>query len=160
MGKNPVVAVIAVIVLIVAVVLIVRGMSGPSSTGPAGQGTWYDTGSNTLYGGQKGVMPPAPAPSGSEGVMATVFAKGSCANKSDRFIGYLSKYTDEGKKLMAAAQAENPIDTAKIQGIMGEHRLVKREGDAEWVAQGSDEGQAIVEEAKAKGGTLCPRHLE
>ena len=159
MGKNPVVAVIAVIILIVAVVLIVRGMSDPSR-GPVGQGTWYDTGSGEVYGGPNGVLPPAPAPSGKDGVMAAVYSTSTCENKADRYIAYLMKYTEEGKPLVKAAQDDKPIDTVKMTSLMGEHRLVRRENDTEWVAFGTEEGQAILAEVKQTGGRMCPKHIE
>ena len=159
MGKNPVVPVIAVIVLIVAVVMIVRSMTD-SGRGPIGHGTWYDTGSGTVYGGPTGVLPPAPAPSGKDGVMATIFSKSTCENKADRFVAYLSKYTEEGKTLLKAAQADDPIDSVKMESLMAEHRLLKRESDTEWVAMGTEEGQGILAESKQSGGRMCPKHLE
>ena len=159
MGKNPIVAVIAVIVLIVAVVLIIKGMTGSSSV-PVGQSPWYDTGSGELYGGPADVLPPAPAPSGSDGVLATVYAKGSCENKADRFIAYLSKYTEEGKPMVKTAQAEVPVDPSKMKSIANEHKLIKREKDTEWVAVGTEEGQAIIAETRQKGIRVCPTHLE
>jgi len=159
MGKNPVVAVIAVIVLIVAVVLIIKGMTG-SDVGPGGDSTWYDTGSGKLYSGPKGVLPPAPAPSGSDGVSAAVFARGSCDNKADRFIAYLTKYTEEGKTQLKAAQAETPVKIEKMKAITSEHRLIKREKDTQWVAVGTEEGEAIMAETRQKGVRMCPEHLE
>ena len=159
MGKNPVVAVIAVIVLVVAVILIVKSVTR-RDVPEAGLATWYDMGSSRLYGAKSEESPPVAAPSGGEGVLAAVYAKGSCDNKADRFIAYLSKYTEEGKTLLKAAEAETRVDIEKMGSITSEHRLVKREKDTEWVAIGTEEGQAIMAEAMQSGGRICPKHLE
>ena len=159
MGRNPIVAVIAVIVLIVAVVLILKGTTG-SDAPRAGDSVWYDTGTGELYGGPKGVLAPAPAPSGKEGVTASIFSKGSCENKADRFIGYLSKYTEEGKTLMKEGRAEVPMNIAKLQEAAKEQRLIRREKDTEWVIAGSEEGQEIIGETTAKGTRVCTTFLD
>ena len=159
MGKNPAVAVIAVIILIVAVVLIVRGMTS-KEVGAGGDAAWYDTGTGELYAGPVGVLPPAPAPSGKEGVSASVFARGSCDNEADRFIAYLSKYTEEGKPLLKAAQAATPLDIGTLQRVAAEHRLIKREKDTEWVVAGTEEGQAIIAETNVKGIRICTTFLK
>jgi len=164
MGKNLVVPVIAVIVLIVAAVLIVRTITG-SDVLAAGKGTWYDTGSGKIYGGPAGVLPPVPAPSGKDGVAAAVFSKGACKNSADRYIAYLYKYTEEGKKRMEAAQLEATDDARpdpdveKIRAITREHRLVKREKDTEWVQLGTEEGAEIAK-SQPKGTRLCPTYIE
>lgn len=159
MGKNPVVAVIAVIILIVAVVLIIKGMGGEQG-GPSGSATWYDTGTGQLYGTKPGQTPPMPAPSGKEGVAASVFSDGSCDNKAERFIGFLFKYTDEGKTQLAAARAKTPVDEMEVQRIATEEKLIKREKDEEWVVQGTEEGAAIMAEVRARRARGCPTHLE
>ena len=149
MGKNSVVAIIAVIILIVAIVMIARSMSGGSGSAPAmGDIFWYDTGSKELYAGPH-EMPPLKAPSGSEGVQAHVFAKGSCDNAGDRFIVYLEKYPDKEAVMNAPTMAER-------MPLM-EQRLVRRENDAEWVEAGSPDGVAILAEADAarQSGTAC-----
>ena len=159
MGKKPVVVVIEVIVLIVVAVLAAKNFMGSDAVAP-GTPTWYDTGSGELYPGPKGVKPPAPAPSGKDGVLAAIYAKGSCDDKADRFIGFMLKYTEEGKTLLNAAEAETPPDGAKIEAITATHKLVKREKDTEWVTSGSKEGQAILTEARRGGAQMCHIYLE
>jgi len=149
MGKNPVVAIIAVIVLIVAIVMIARSMSGDSgAVQKVGDVFWYDTGSNQLYGAPMDI-PPLKAPSGSDGVIAYVFAKGSCDNAADRSIAYLETNPDRDA-IMNAAGMEERIP-------LMEQRLVRREGDTEWVEANSDEGAAILAEAAAarQDGVAC-----
>jgi hypothetical protein len=89
-GK-PVAGVVVVVVLVAASVWIAsrqKRVIGP---------TYYDlqTGELFEYTGEE--LPPVVAPSGGEGVVAHVFACGSCDDEQARFIGYLEKYTDEGK---------------------------------------------------------------
>ena len=154
MGKNPVVAVVAVIILIVAIVLIAKSMSGGAGGVPGGAGDvfWYDTGSKTLYGAPQDDLPPIKAPSGSDGVIAHVFAKGSCDNASDRFIVYLQKFPNKEAILNA-----NSIET---RGPLLAAMLIRRENDADWVEAGSEEGAAIFAEAVAAGtgGVACTEY--
>jgi len=152
MGKNSVVAIIAVIILIAAIVLIARNMSGGFGSGETfGHVFWYDTGSKELYGAPA-ALPPITAPSGSEGVTAYVFAKGSCDNAGDRFIVYLEKYPDKE----AVMNAPTMVERAPLM----EQRLIRREDDADWVEASSDEGVAILAEADAAGqnGVACPEY--
>ncbi len=153
MGKNPVVAIIAVIILIVAIVLIAKNMSGDSGgVQRSGDGFWYDTGSKKLFGASSIEMPPIKAPSGSEGVLAYVFAKGSCDNASDRSIVYLEKYPDRDAIMKAASIEDRMPLLAK--------RLVRRENDADWVEASSEEGAAIIAEGTAarQSGKQCTEY--
>ncbi len=88
-GK-PVVGIVVVIVLVAVSVWITSRQQ--RVVGP----TYYDLQSGELFAYNGDDMPPVTAPSGGEGV-AHVFACGSCDDQDARFIGYLEKYTDEGK---------------------------------------------------------------
>ena len=158
MGKNSVVGVIAAIVLIVAIVMVARSMSGSSGEQTVATTDvlttdvfWYDTGSKELYGAPLD-LPPLKAPSGSDGVIAFVFATGSCDNAADRFIACLMTYADR-EAVMTAADMET-------RRALMEKRLVRRETDASWVEASSPEGKAILEEAdKAQqNGVPCRRY--
>ena len=154
MGRNPVVTVIAVIVLIVAVIFIIRGVTDRPI--PVGLATWYDTGTNKLYGAKPDLVPPMPAPSGSEGVRAIIAARGSCYKEADRFIAYLEKYTDDGKVQFKEVQQEHPPDfLAQMTRISMEERLVRREQDDQWFPADSVEGQAIMSVVHERGVRLC-----
>ena len=138
MGKNPVVAVIAAIVLVVAVIWIAKSVFNIGTTPTPGQTFWYDTGSNKLYGVAGNEEPPMPAPSGSEGVRAVVFAKGSCDKASDRYIGYLEKHDDPE----AAKAAPTAMEKAQFMA----KRDVRLEKGTTWVKADSDEGWEILEQ--------------
>ena len=151
MGKNPVVAIVAVIILIVAIIMIAKSMS------PGGGGVeqgetrafWYDTGTNKLYGAPPDV-PPLPAPSGSEGVSAFVFAQGSCDNASDRFIGYLEKFPNRDA-IMAAQGAFERMP-------LMEEALIRGEDDEDWVLKHSPAGADIM--AASQGLNQCFTYAE
>jgi len=146
MGKNPVVAIIAVIILIVAIVMIFKSMSGPSidDGGVDPRVTWYDTSTKKLFGAPPDV-PPIEAPSGAEGVLAYMFAEGSCDNAGDRFIGYLEKFPNKDA-IMAAQGAFERMP-------LMEEALVRGENDEDWVRKNSPEGQDVL--AAVQGMTQC-----
>ena len=141
MGKNPVVAIIAAIVLIVAVVLIFRqaGIGGGSMGSPK-DAYWYDLDTGKLFG-HKAVTPPIEAPSGGEGVRAHVFACNNCDDKSDRFIAFLERYSDEGKKALeeGAASGKDPMFRAQAM----QYSEVRLEADTEWTS-GADMEAAMA----------------
>ena len=159
MGNNPAVTVIAVVVLIVAAVFIVRSFTG-SDVPQAGNANWYDTGTGKLFGGYKmgeAEDPPIKLPSGGEGVMARVFTRGTCENQADRYIGFLFKYTEEGKDLMKKARAEDILDIDTMAFVAQKHRLVKGENDTEWFPADSIEGQEIL--GSTRGVRACETFL-
>ena len=160
MGRNPLVAATAVAVLVVAIVFIGRYFMGSDAPEP-GLANWYDMTTGKLYGGfkvQEGGLPPITLPSGNEGVLARVYARGSCENKVDRFIGYLEKYTDEGKAMIIEAKAKVPMDRAALADAAMYERHIKRPDDPEWVLAGSDMGAEIRE--AVLGVTVCPHFVE
>ena len=156
MRKKPVVAVIAAIVLVVSVVSIVRYARDTGLPEP-GQADWFDMGTGELYGGLKmgEAVPPITLPSGNQGVLAHVFARGSCENQDDRFIGFLCKYTDKGKAMLVEAKARGGVDRGTATRVAMRERLIKRPGDKEWVIASSDEGEAILAPTREKGVAVC-----
>ena len=156
MGRNPVVTVIAVIVLVFAVLFIIRRCVTKSPL-PFRLASWYDTGTGEFYYAQPGLVPPIPAPSGSEGVRAIIAARGSCYKEADRFIAYLEKYTDDGKVQFKEVQEEHPPDfIAQMARISMEERLVRTEEDDQWFLVSSVEGQDITSVVHQRGVRICP----
>lgn len=151
MGKNPVVAVIAVIVLIVAVVIIFRQLGvGAGGIGGPKDAYWYDLDTGKLFP-HKAVTPPVKAPSGGEGVRAYVYACTSCDDKSDRFIGFLERYSDEGKKILEEGPTADSGPMYRVEAM--EHSEVRREADAEWVSGANmEEAMALRQEHQTKCG--------
>ena len=156
MGRNPVVAATAVVVLVFAMIFIVRHFMDSGLPQP-GQANWYDMSTGKFYGGFKvgEALPPVTLPSGSEGVIAAVFARGSCDNAADRFVGFLYKYTDEGKAMIIKGRAAVPMDLGALQDAAMNERFIKRLDDDRWVVAGSDEGMEIIAPTKEEGVRIC-----
>ena len=148
MGKNPVVAVIALVVLAVALFIIIRTLGGGGGTrGNPSDAFWYDLQTGKLFP-HEGAVSPIEAPSGGQGVRAYVFACKSCDDDNDRFIGYLERYTAEGKRIFEAEQAKNnPM--ARMAAMS--HLEVRREKDTEWLLH-QEEIPLIKEEIKQRCG--------
>ena len=162
MGKNPVVAVVAAVVLVVSVILIVRHVMDSGLPEP-GQANWLDMGTGELYGGFKvgEALPPITLPSGNAGVMASVFARGSCDNREDRFIGYLYKYTEKGKAMLVEAKARmGVVDRGTAMRVAKGERLIKRPDDKEWVVAGGKQGKKILALTREQGVTVCPHFVD
>jgi hypothetical protein len=109
LAGKPIVSVVVVVVLIALSVWITSRQG--RVVGP----TYYDVQTGELFPYRGEELPPITAPSGGEGVIAHVFACGSCDDEDARFIGYLEKYTDEGKaqvkrtaEAIAASTKDNP----------------------------------------------------
>jgi len=99
---------------------------------------FYDVGSGELYSEAVETSPPTTAPSGSEGVRAFVFACNDCDDASDRFIGYLRKFSDA---YVSAVKSGNPEIPAEV--IMAAN-LVRITDDQRWFVTESPRGQAIL----------------
>lgn len=142
---------IAVIVLVVAVVLAVSrgGDTGPTYR-TVEQIYFYDLGEKKLYGTDPKTLSPVDAPSGFKtpegepgGVRAYVFGCGDC---KEHFIGYLQKYTPEGKKMLESG------DERAIYKI-NPHVRVRAAEDGEWLLGESDEGKKVIGSSTSK----CPK---
>ena len=149
MGKNPVVAVIAAIVLIVALIFIFKQMGGGGGVGSPQDAYWYDLDTGELFG-HKNVTPPVPAPSGGEGVRAHVYACNDCNDKTDRFISFLERYTEEGKKFLEKEQAAGTNPMFRAEAL--QYSEVRREEDTEWVSGANMEETIAV---RAQYETRC-----
>ena len=149
MSKNPLVGVIAAIVLIVAVIFIFKGLGvGGGGLGSSKDAYWYDMDTGKLFG-HEAVTPPIEAPSGGEGVRAHVFACNNCDDESDRFIGFLERYTDEGKRILKEEQEKgNPMARAlALEGVE-----LRREKDEAWLPSMGEEGRALRQEPQTQCG--------
>lgn len=84
---------------VVAAVVLIVALWRPWSGGGASGGRWYyDLSSGDLVAADIKELPPVTLPTGNQGVTAHVYACKDC--NSDRFIGYLERYTEQGKQNM------------------------------------------------------------
>ena len=139
MGNNPVLVVVAVVILAVAIVLIAWNMGG-NPPPPQGSRSFYDEGTKELYPFAKQEWPPVKAPSGQDGVKAFVYSCTDCEDKSSRFIGYLQKFTPEGKENLLKAFKENDMNARVIEF---ERALVRVPDEAQWYEKNTAEGVEI-----------------
>ena len=150
MVKNPVVAAVAVIVLVVALYIILRQV-GLGGRGNPSDAFWYDVDKGVLFP-HEGATSPIEAPSGGEGVRAYVFACTSCDDDSDRFIGYMERYTPEGKRILAEEEAKAPTERNPMARMAAmPHLEIRRETDTEWYLS-QDEITIIKDEITQRCG--------
>ena len=156
MGKNPVVAVVAAIVLVVAVWLIARSLGFGGGGGGAPHAGWYDLETGTIFGAvDPGDFQTVAAPSGGEAVRARVFACNDCDDADDRFLGFLERYSDEARQVLAEEQAKGNRMMARAAAMA--YVEVRGPEDEEWVGAMDPDGLAIQSEAKFKCGGKPPR---
>ena len=148
MTQNPVVAVIAAIVMIIAVVFVIRHIVG-SDAPPENLSFWYDMTSKELYGAPGKLYPPMTAPSGGEGVKARVYTRSTCDKASDRYIGYLVRFTPEAIAAMKALKP--PIDPGEANRIALEGQYVKTPDDEDWYLAGTPEAREIMGDPRFTG---------
>lgn len=53
------------------------------------------------------------------------------------FVGYLERYTPEGKKLLASGGKDTNLDPTSLMSRLMANTEVKRPGDAQWVREGN-----------------------
>lgn len=97
-------------------------------------------------------VPPIVAPSGKDydgqpaGAKAYVLSYVYDPNESERFIGYLEKYTSEGKKIISfLREPENEVTKELVQQL-NKNRFVRRLVDEQWFLADSNEGRYILEQ--------------
>jgi len=97
---------------------------------------YYDLGAKEIYVYRAGVTPP----SGGEGVPAAVFACTSCDDPTDRFVAYLTRESDEYKKLLQSGEPPTPQQ-------MENGRLIRTVDSAEWLPASSQAAIALMRSA-------------
>ena len=105
-------------------------------------GYFYDQATKELYEMPADTPAPMERPSGPfegepAGVKAHVFACGQCADKSNRFVGFLEKPLPEADR----PGADDP---------RSEVFLMKRPDDAKWVESDSPQASAIMREVRQR----------
>jgi len=107
---------------------------------------YYDESAHRLFVGARGLVPPIRGIDGPEldGVRAVVVAPpGRCNEAALRRIAYLETSAPELKKVLEEAKASGRAPTISRGAAQG-LRLVRREGDAQWVSLLTPEGEALV----------------
>lgn len=149
MNKQTLLLVISFLLIAAAVIIASRGGDSSSSRGVY----FYDLDDAKLYVAPPGTLAPTTAPSGGEGVAAAVFSCTTCEDPGARFTAYLTKHTDDYKKvLMSGAEptAEQMAGGQLVRNVDGE----------EWLVGSSPEALAITRAATerctpAQKSVLC-----
>ncbi|MFA5293415.1 MAG: hypothetical protein WC496_10320 [Phycisphaerae bacterium] len=154
-NNNPKIIIGISIVSAVIFLLIVITLLIPSSP-PIMQShkAWfYDLNTNELFIRNDDRIPPIDAPSGKlpdgepAGVKAYVFTYFSDPNDSELFIGFLEKYTPQGKEIISLLKNSKDNVTKEMIRQLNNNRFVRRLEDDSWFLADSNEGQAILEQA-------------
>lgn len=152
---------VAGLVLLVGLVLIFRSITPPAQ---AEVGYWYFDLNTGKYFAAAGELAPINTPSPGDqpaGVRARLFSCGSCAKEADRMLGWLEKFSPEGKTKLGER-----FRYTDANELMGEIRpgdlLGKRTTDAseKWVECDGEFTVPIMEELAAKCGGKTPTACE
>ena len=158
LNKNPMIGVgVAVVILVVAGVIVMRSTGIGDSPNILKQRYFYDMTSGDVI-----VMDNVPAPvtadSGSTAVWAAVYTCGSCDNESERFVGYLQKYTDQAKSEVAKPLSQQDYDTVNEGTVVA--MVPEKAGDElAWFQVETREGMQITQasvQARCPGGMTMP----
>lgn len=116
-------------------------------------GRWYfDLNSGELVTADSKELPPITLDSGHLAVLAYVYACGECANESNRFIGYLERYTDSFKEDVRAGRPPGQGDAMEARMAAVEVAAAPRDGESpQWVAMMSPAASHI-----RNVGQRCP----
>jgi len=155
-NKNPkaVIGISIASVLIFLLIVITQLMPYRSPAIPQTSKAWfYDLNTGKLFVEDGDKIPPVKAPSGKladgqpGGVRAHVFSYSSNPSESERFIGYLEKFTPEGKEIVSSFRKSEDKVTRELIKQLNRNRFVRRVDDDEWFSADSKEGRIILEQA-------------
>jgi len=113
---------------------------------------FYDLNTGKLFTAESREIPPIDAPSGKlpdgqlAGVKAYVLSYLREPNESERFIGYLEKYTPQGKEIIDSFRKSQKNVTNESVQRLNKNRFVRRLDDDHWFLANSNEGRVILEQ--------------
>ncbi len=110
---------------------------------------FYDLNTKKLFAEDSDKIPPIDAPSGKlAGVKACVLSYALEPNESDKFIGYLEKFTPEGKKCVSVCREAGTKVTAEMIKDLNNNRYVSKPNDINnWFLASNDKGKEILKQA-------------
>jgi len=146
LNQNPNVTTgLTALIIIIAVAVIVwqlRGGNRPATTAAERAFFTVDDGKSTFID-DAAKLPPFDV-QGKTAYRAYVFA---CSNGKIRFVGYLERYTPEGKsKLEAARSHKQQVDPSFAESVMQTGMEVKPPltGDAGWILRGDPKSATVL----------------
>jgi hypothetical protein len=94
---------------------------------------FFDLGTGELFTHDVSAMPPVTAPSGGDGVLATVYTCGACSSEAERKIAYIITYTEEALALMQQAMGEN-ANPGAMAAAQAQRLIAAPSQQPQWVA--------------------------
>ena len=159
MSKSVVGGMVLVVVLLVAVVWLYSGGGG----GEKGQRYYIDIATGDRFAAAPALAPVAVPDGGAlTGVAAHVYSCGECGD--DAFVGFVEKYSTEGKaaeqKLLELGPMQTPERPA-IELVLKEGHFMAsfdeaKAGEPEWVAFDGDDATAIRRSIGERCGGKAP----
>jgi hypothetical protein len=141
-----------VTVIIFLLIVIAQCMPYNPPAIPRTHKAWfYDLNTNKLFVADSDNIPPIDAPSGKlpdgqpAGVKAYVFSYIREPNESERFIGYLEKYTPQGKKIISLFRKSKNNVTKDMVLELNKNRFVCKPSK-QWFLADSNEGRVILKQ--------------
>lgn len=165
LSKNPAMAALGAIALLaVAAVILYFSMNGGGAK-VGKQSYYYDLLTGETFVGPVGAVPPIQTPGqkakndtgAPAGVLAHVFACGSCASKKDHFIGYLESRTKDAA-VTSGAGAIDAGDEKRPRGVTATPRRTEEPGqvnpDAAGIVVAKAEQMITWEKKSGEAGQL------
>ena len=124
----------------------------PPSVSYAPKAWFYDLNTGELFVEDNEKIPPIQAPSGQlpdgrqAGVKACVLSYIHNPNESERFIGYLEKYTPEGKEIISSFRKSGDKVTVELFKRLNKNKFVRRVDDEQWFLADSSQGRVILQQ--------------
>lgn len=140
--RNPAVVIVAVVILIASLWWHVLE---PITGNGARRAFYFDLETSRLFTQRTGLLAPIKAPSGGDGVLAIVMSCGSCDDASQRYIGWIEKYSDAFKQNEAAQRHRDP-------DLMRRHWFIRTLQSDEWVLAAGAQAQVIRRTAERHCG--------
>jgi len=111
---------IAGAVTVIATFYVVMSIGGGADIGQVKKTFYFDTVTQQIFLADASRFAPITSPKGNPAVRAHMFSCGGCASANERFVGYLSKYTDPARQALEAAQAEAkaPLTPAQFESVL------------------------------------------
>ncbi len=108
---------------------------------------YYDMTTGKLFLGSSADHPPIDAPGGTNrGVRAYVFACGSCADESKRFIGWLEIFTPSARTRLRSQDDPAGADLPAPAESWNQSHWISKPGTDRWVSPRSAEGLELMDD--------------
>lgn len=154
LNQNPGITTIGIaVIIVVAVGLVVMSLIGGegSSAGPSNKAWFSDDDGNSWFADDRSKIPPFDH-KGKQAVRAHVY---TCDGGKTKFVGWLERYTPEGKKQLEAQRARfgDSSFALESEGSSGVREIKKpKTGDKGWV-NSSDASASSIIDVKCPDGT-------